>query len=323
MRWGVIATGGIAEVVTGDMLRVPDVEVLAVSSRRIDRAREFAERHGIPRPYGDHHELLADPDVEVVYVATPHAQHHEVARDALLAGKHVLCEKAFTLTVADAEDLVALARDRGLFLMEAMWTRFNPLVRELGALVADGTIGDVRTVHADFGFVADYDARARLWNPAMGGGSLLDLGVYPVSFAHLLLGEPSVVHAHGSLAPSGVDAEIGLLLGYPGGAHALLSASLVTAPAVRATVVGTMGRVEVHDPFFRPEAITVHRTGEEPRTRTVALDGAGYTYQIQEVVDRVRAGDVESPRMPHADTVAVMRTMTRALDALGVTFPRP
>jgi len=315
VRWGVVAPGGIADVVTSDLLRVRGAEVLAVSSRAHERAKQFAEKHGIPRAYGGTEDLLADPDVDVVYVATPHAQHHAVTKAALLAGKHVLCEKAFTLTLADAQELVDLARERNLFLMEAMWTRFNPLIRRVKALIAEGAIGDVRAVHADFGFTASYDPEHRLWNPALGGGALLDLGVYPVSFAHMVLGEPESITVHGSLAPSGVDADAALLLAYEGGAHALLTCSLISTPGVTAAIVGSGGRIEIPEPFYNPAAIVVN--GVEERAE---LEGYGYTPQLTEVTQRVAAGYTESPEMTLDDTLAVMRTLTTALGALGVNY---
>ncbi|WNV82029.1 Gfo/Idh/MocA family oxidoreductase [Umezawaea sp. Da 62-37] len=317
VRWGVVAPGGIADVVTSDLVRVRGAEVVAVSSRALPRAQAFAAKHGIPRAYGATADLLADPEVDVVYVATPHAQHHEVVREALLAGKHVLCEKPFTLTVADARELADLAKERGLFLMEAMWTRFNPLVRRIRELIAEGAIGDVRAVHADFGFTADYDPEHRLWDPALGGGALMDLGVYPVSFAHMVLGEPESVTVHGSLAPTGVDADAALLLAYPGGAHALLTCSLISTPEVRATIVGSGGRIEVPEPFFNPAAIVVN--GVEERAE---LDGNGYTPQLAEVTQRIANGYTESPEMPLDDTVAVLRTLTTALAALGVDYAK-
>ncbi|MGW0522162.1 Gfo/Idh/MocA family protein [Crossiella sp. NPDC003009] len=321
LRWGVVATGGIAGAVTSDLLLVPGIEVHAVSSRALAKAEEFAGRFGIPRAYGDYHELLADPDVDVVYVATPHSQHHEVASAALRAGKNVLCEKAFTITVAQAEELVALAESRGLFLMEAMWTRFIPLVRKLRALLADEAIGEIRLVRADFGFRAPYDPGHRLWSPALGGGALLDLGVYPVSFAHMVLGVPSELHVHGSRAATGVDAEAALLLGYPDGAQALLSTSLLAGTGVTAEVVGTTGRIEVASPFYAPTAMTLHRNGAEPETFRHELWGNGYTYQAREVVEQIAAGEVESPEMAWADSVNVMRTLCAALGRMGVAHP--
>ncbi|WP_158848451.1 Gfo/Idh/MocA family protein [Saccharothrix deserti] len=314
LRWGVVATGWIADVVTGDLRLLPDVEVLAVSSRALPKAEAFAAKHEIPRAYGDYTDLLADPDVDVVYVATPHAQHHAVTRAALEAGKHVLCEKPATLTLPDLQDVVDLARERGLFFMEAIWTRFNPLIVRLGELIAAGEIGDVRSIHADFGFTLDHDPAHRLWSKALGGGALFDLGIYPVSFAHLLLGEPATVAAHGSMV-EGVDAEIGMLLGYSDGAHALLGASLVSPLRSGAVVYGTRGLVELPEALFNPSRIVVN--GVEHRHEQ---EGAGYVPQLREVVNRVRAGETESPSMRHAESLAILRTMTRAAEQVGLTY---
>ncbi|MCE6994195.1 Gfo/Idh/MocA family oxidoreductase [Saccharothrix sp. S26] len=314
LRWGVVATGGIADVVTGDLRLLPDVEVLAVSSRALPKAEAFAAKHQIPRAYGDYADLLADPDVDVVYVATPHVQHHVVTRAALEAGKHVLCEKPATLTLAELQDVVDLARERGLFFMEAIWTRFNPLIVRMSELIAEGAIGEVRSVHADFGFALDYDPAHRLWNRALGGGSLFDLGIYPVSFAHLVLGEPETVHAHGRMV-GGVDAEIGMLLGYAGGAHALLGSSLVSPLRSGAVVYGTRGLVELPEAVYNPSRIVVN--GVEHRHEQ---EGAGYVPQLREVVNRVLAGETESPSMTPAESLAILRTLTRAAERVGLSY---
>lgn len=302
------------------MKLVPDVEVRAVSSRNSAKAAAFAAMHRIPSSYGDYHDLLRDPTVDVVYVATPHSSHHVVARNALLAGKAVLCEKPLTVSLRDAEDLVDIARKQGVFLMEAMWTRFNPLIRLLRKLVADGAIGSIRSVHANFGEPFPHNPTHRLWDPAAGGGSLLDLGVYPVSFAQMLLGEPESIATHGSLI-DGVDAEAALLLRYPNGVSAQLSSSLVGNYPIAATVVGTAGRIEIPPLFYRPTELVVIRPDEEPERHTIELAGNGYEYQIAEVTERVAAGDKESPEMPLDETLAVMRTLTKALDQLGVSYP--
>ncbi|MCE7009070.1 Gfo/Idh/MocA family oxidoreductase [Kibdelosporangium philippinense] len=319
-KWGVVATGRIADVVTSDMALVPDADVIAVSSRSTPKAEEFAKRHGIPRFYGDYHDMLADPGIEVVYVATPHSSHYIVARNALLAGKAVLCEKPITVSLKDAERLVELARKHNVFLMEAMWTRFNPLIKRIRALVADGAIGAIRSVHADFGAFAPHDPTHRLWDPAAGGGSLLDLGVYPVSFAHMLLGEPKSIATHGTLI-DGVDAEAALLLRYKNGVFAQLSSSLLGHYPIAATVVGTEGRIELPSKFYRPTEFSVVRPGEDDEKHELELVGHGYQYQIAEVVKRVQAGEIESPDMPHEETLAVMRTLDEALDKLGVSYP--
>ncbi|MET8762090.1 Gfo/Idh/MocA family oxidoreductase [Lentzea sp. NPDC004782] len=314
MKWGVIATGGIAQTVTADMLKVEGVQVLAVSSRDVTRAQAFAERFGIERAYGDYHELLADPDVEVVYVATPHGQHHEVALAALEAGKHVLCEKAFALTVAQAEEMIEKARSKkNLFLMEAMWTRFNPLIRKVHEAVRNGEIGEVRSVRATFGFAHPFDANDRLWAKEAGGGALLDLGVYPVAFAHMLLGVPLEIRAWGGKAPSDVDTDAGLLLGYPGGVHALLSCSLVANLGSEAEILGTEGRIDIADPMFNATRAVIN--GVEH-----TIEDEGYTHQIRAVEECIAAGLTESPAITWQNTLEVMRTLEEALHQLGVDY---
>ncbi|MFD4641508.1 Gfo/Idh/MocA family protein [Lentzea sp. NPDC058436] len=313
MKWGVIATGGIAQTVTADMLKVEGVTVLAVSSRDVTKAQAFADRFGIERAYGDYRDLLADPDVDVVYVATPHGQHHEVTLAALDAGKHVLCEKAIALTVAQAEEMVERARSKNLFLMEAMWTRFNPLIRKVQEAVAGGEIGEVRMIRADFGFRHAFSDGDRLWAKEAGGGATLDLGVYPVAFAHQILGVPTHVHAHGSLAPTEVDADAGIFLAYANGAHALLSCSLVANLGARAEIVGTLGRVEVVDPMFNPTAVVIN--GIEH-----AIEDEGYQHQIRAVEECVAAGLTESPQVTWANTLEVMRTLEEALRQIGVSY---
>lgn len=309
IRWGILGTGGIAALFTEDLLRLPDHQVAAVGSRTAESAARFAQRWGIPRAHASYADLAADPEVDVVHVATPHSGHHAASRLCLDAGKAVLCEKPFTMTAAEAEDLVATARTRRLFLMEAMWTRFNPAIVRLRQLIADGVIGEVRTVTADFALEFPYDPEHRLYNPDLGGGALLDLGVYPVSFAWMLLGEPRVVHAVAGLAANGVDANTGVLLGYDGGAVALLHCSVESAGPVTATILGTEGRIDVHSLFFRPTSFTVRPRDGEPWTHTVELEGHGYTYQAAEVARRIRAGEIESPIMPLDETVAIMRTL--------------
>jgi predicted dehydrogenase len=206
IRWGVLATGGIAATFTEALRSLPDAEVVAVGSRSPEGAKAFAERHGIPRAHGSWAELAADPEVDVVYVATPHSAHRAAAGLCLEAGKPVLCEKAFTINEREARELVELAQERGLFLMEAMWTYCNPLIRNLVALVADGVIGEVRQVSAHFGFPGDFEPGHRMRDPRQGGGALLDLGVYPVAFAQLLLGEPDEVQSGSTTPPASCSA---------------------------------------------------------------------------------------------------------------------
>ncbi|MFE9660183.1 Gfo/Idh/MocA family oxidoreductase [Streptomyces sp. NPDC005955] len=324
VRWGILATGGIAASFTADLLDMPDAEVVAVASRTEAGARAFAERFGIPRAYGDWSSLAADEDVDVVYVATPHSAHRTAAGLCLEAGRSVLCEKAFTLNTAEAAELVALARARGLFLMEAMWMYCNPLVRRLKALVDDGAIGEVRAVHADFGIDGSFPATHRLRDPRQGGGALLDLGVYPVSFAHLILGEPSGVTARATLSPEGVDLQTGMVLSYDSGALAVLHCAVNAHTPVIASITGSKGRVEVPAGFFYPDRFVLHRDGREPETFTAATeDGPRDTlrHEAAEVMRCLREKATESPLVPLDGSLAVMRTLDAVRDRIGVRYP--
>ncbi|MFF2961088.1 Gfo/Idh/MocA family protein [Streptomyces sp. NPDC057963] len=325
VRWGVLATGGIAATFTEGLRAMPDAEVVAVASRTDASAKAFAQRFGIPRAYGSWAELAADDDVDVVYVATPHSAHREATALCLEAGKHVLCEKAFTLNAREADELVKLARDRGLFLMEAMWTYCNPVVRRMTELVRDGAVGDIRTVQADFGFAGDFGPGHRLRDPALGGGALLDLGVYPVSFAHLLLGEPDRVQADALLSPEGVDLNTAMLLSWSqAGASALLNCSIVGDTPVTATVTGTKGRIDFPHGFFYPERFVLHRPGREPEEFTAGAAGAGLRgmqFEQAEVARALRAGETESPLVPLDGSLAVMRTLDAVRDRIGVRYP--
>lgn len=314
IRWGILGTGGIAATFTEDLLRLPDHQVAAVGSRTPEGAARFAGKYGIPRAYGSYADLAADPAVDVVYVATPHSGHHAATLTCLNAGRSVLCEKAFTLTGDEAEELVKTARAKNLFLMEAMWTRFNPCVAKIRELVLGGAIGELRTVTADFAVEFPYDPEHRLFAPDLGGGALLDLGVYPVSFAWMLLGQPNHVAAVAGLAQNGVDANTGVLFGYDSGAVALLHCSFEAEGPTTATILGTGGRIDVHSLFFRPTSFTVRPRGAEPWTYTADLTGHGYTYQAAEVARCLRAGELESPLMPLDETVAIMRVLDTVRD---------
>ncbi|MFE9447896.1 Gfo/Idh/MocA family protein [Streptomyces sp. NPDC006739] len=324
VRWGILATGGIAAAFTADLVDLPDAEIVAVASRRPESARAFAERFGIDRAYGDWEALARDEDIDVVYVATPHSAHRTAAGLCLEAGRNVLCEKPFTLNLREAEELVALARGRGRFLMEAMWMYCNPLVRRLKALVEDGAIGEVRTVQADFGLAGPFPAAHRLRDPALGGGALLDLGVYPVSFAQLLLGEPAEVTARAVLSEEGVDLQTGALLSWAGGALASVHCSLVGGTAVTASVTGSLGRIDLPAGFFHPDRFVLHRDGRDPEEFAAdPADGPRSTlrHEAEEVMRALRAGETESPLVPLDGTLAVMRTLDAIRERIGVRYP--
>ncbi len=320
VTWGIVGPGRIAEQVVRDFAVVPGARAVAVASRSATRAEDFAGRHGIERAYGSYAELLADRDVDVLYVATPHPQHAAIALAALRAGKALLVEKAFTATTAGAAEVVALARSSGTFVMEAMWTRFQPAVVAMRELIADGAIGEVRSVQADLGVQRDFDPADRLFSLQLGGGALLDLGVYVVSFAQMLLGTPDTVTAAGSRFPTGVDAEAALLLGWADGRSAALTCSLRSALPGQARVFGTGGWIDVLPRFHHPQTVVLHRAGAEPETVTRPQLGGGYAHELREVTDGVRAGRGESAVMPLADTLVVQDVLEQAATQLGVRF---
>jgi predicted dehydrogenase len=319
LRWGVIGTGKIAGAFVDDLHRTGAGRAVAVGSRTGTAAERFGDAHDVARRHGTYEALVEDPDIDAVYVATPHPMHHANARLALEAGRPVLVEKAFTMDAAEARDLVALARASGLFLMEAMWTRFLPHALEIRRLVAAGAVGDIVTVSADHGQWFAPDPASRLFAPELGGGALLDLGVYPVSFASMLLGPPDRILALVEPAFTGVDAQTSILLGHPGGAQAVLTCTSAARSPTRAAVVGTEARIEVDGRFYTPSTFTlVPRTGDARRVEPAHV-GHGLHYEATEVARCLADGLLESPVMPLDETVAIMATM----DAVRAQAPPP
>ena len=327
LRWGVIATGGIAASVTRDLELLADAELYAVSSRTQAAADAFAADFGFARAYGDfdgrtgYERLLANDDIDVVYVATPHAQHHEIAMAALTAGKHVLCEKALTVNAREAAELVSLARAKGLFLMEAMWSRFLPSMQRAFQIAASGEIGEVKWVGADLGFPAPYSPTSRLWAPKDGGGALLDITVYPLLWALGTLGFPQTVSATGWLNDDGVDAQNALTLGYHHGAQAQLTSSLLAHGPRTATVAGTQGFLQAIGSINNPKELLVRVGFDETRSESFDVVGRGYSYELREVTRCIQHGLRESPVMPLEDSLNTMRLFDGVRAQLGVSYP--
>ena len=318
IRWGIVGPGRIAESVAPDFAHVENAELVAVASRSEQRARAFADKHGVARAYGGYGGILGDEEVDAIYIATPHPQHEAVALACIAAGKAVLVEKSFTATVPGAQRVIDLARAEQVFAMEAMWTRFQPVLVKIRELIADGAIGEVRQVQADLGVDRPYDPDDRLFDLAQGGGAMLDLGVYVVSIAQHFLGDPTSVSVSGSLAPTGADVEAGLLLGYDDGRAASLLMSLRHATPGSARIHGTKGWIEIHPRFHHPKAFTLGRSGAEPERFELPPLGVGYSHELIEVNDCLRAGRTESEVMPLSDTLAVQRVLNDAAEQLGV-----
>jgi predicted dehydrogenase len=326
LRWGVVSTGRIAGKVSGDLALLEDAVLQAVSSRAEANARAFADRLGFATSYFDgaagkgFDQLFADPDVDVVYVATPHGQHYEIAKLALEAGKHVLCEKSLTINAREALELAELARARNLFLMEAVWTRFLPVIHRAWEIAHSGELGDLEWLQADLGFPAPYDAASRLWNPAAGGGALLDVTVYPLTWALGIFGFPRTVLASGHLNDDGVDAQNALTLTYGSGAQAQLTSSLVASSPRTATVCGSAGWLRSGAPLHHPTELTIHRHTGGQRTEQFGRIGQNYVYELREVTRCIQEGLTESPTMPLEDTLNTMRLFDGVRAQIGVSY---
>jgi predicted dehydrogenase len=319
LGWGLIGTGGIAETFAADLMFTQSARAAAVGSRHMDSANRFADRLDIPNRHATYEGLVADPDVDVVYVATPHPMHHANALLALQAGKPVLVEKAFTMNAAEAEELVATARAKGLFLMEAMWTRFLPHIAETRRLLAEGALGEIVTVTADHGQWFAQDPDFRLFAPQLGGGALLDLGVYPVSFASMVLGRPNRIVTLSDPAFTGVDGQTSMLFGYASGAQAVLTCTLSAKSPTRAAIVGTDARIEIDGNFYAPTSFDVITRTEERTRFDVPREGNGLWHEAEEVARCLREGLLESPLMPLDETVEIMQTMDVVLAQAGAT----
>lgn len=317
LRWGILAAGGIARKFAADIPQHTASTVVAVGSRSRERAEEFATANGVARAHGSYEDLVADPEVEAVYVASPHSEHRDHALLAIEAGKHVLVEKSFTRNAAEAREVLDAARERGVFAMEAMWSRFLPHMVALRQTIASGAIGDVVTLVANHGQpIAHVPRMAR---PELAGGALLDLGIYPVAFAFDVLGEPSSVHATGWLTDAGVDATLAITFGYER-AVAQLSTTMLARTHNVAEIAGTAGRITVAETYYAPTSFTVHPTDGEPWTVAPEVTG-GFQFQAAEVARRVHAGELESPVRPWAEIIGTQVAMDEIRRQVGMVLP--
>lgn len=324
LAWGILGTGGIANEFTADLLLTGHT-VAAVGSRGQASADGFATRHGIAHAHASYEALVEDAAVDIVYVATPHSLHASNAMLALRAGKHVLVEKPFSINAREAREVANLAASSGLLAMEAMWTRFLPHMVRIREIIASGTIGETRTVVAGHEHRQTPDLTHRVHDPALGGGALLEVGIYPVSFAWDILGQPSQVRALGSTSPTGVDGQTAILLGYPGGAQALLHASAEAVGGSTASILGTEGRIEIDATWFTPASFTVFNNGRAVVERFERAEhyvvGRGLHLQATALERAICAGASPVPEMPISETIAIMATLDEIRADIGLRYP--
>jgi len=319
LRWGVLAPGRIATDWVRTVRANTDQRVVAVASRSLERAEAFAAEHSIARAYGGYDGLLAHPDIDVVYIAAPHSEHRDLALRAIAAGKNVLIEKPIALNAAEAREIAAAARAAGVFAMEAMKARFTPQTDVIARLLADGALGEVLAVSADSGARFEYDPASRAFDPALGGGALLDLGVYPLWFSHFVLGAPARVTARGTLAPTGVDDQAALVLEFASGAQSTIATSMRVATPQTATISGTRARIEITGPFHSPGALRVVEGTDvtEWRDSTGLVGREGLCFQVAAAAQAVGDGLTESPQHTLDDAVAVLAVIDEAREQLA------
>jgi predicted dehydrogenase len=321
IRWGILGTGGIAGKFAAGLAALDDAQLVAVGSRSAESAAAFGERFAIPRRHASYAALAHDPAVDAIYVATPHTLHHENTLLCLRAGKAVLCEKPFTINAGQAAELIAEARGRGVLLMEAMWTRFLPHMVALRRTIDSGAIGAVRMLRADFCFRTSVNPSSRLFDPALGGGALLDVGVYNISLASWLLGTPGRIVSLAQVGTTGVDEQAAMIFGYGEGQMALLATAIRTATPSEALIAGTDGSIRIHAPYWGPSSFTITRPGQADEHVAPACVGNGYNYEAAEIGRCLREGRTESEVMPLDESLAIMRTMDELRAEWGLRYP--
>jgi len=321
IRWGILGTGRIARDFATGLIDTPDAVLAAVGSRTQASAQAFADEFAVPLAYGSYEDLAASPDIDIIYIATPHPMHAENTMLALHAGKAVLCEKPFALNRREADQMVALARAKGLFMMEAMWTRFMPALAEVKRIIASGEIGAVTQVQADFGFSATLDPEHRVNNLALGGGALLDLGIYPLSIACAILGPAESVQAQAIMGATGVDLTTAFTMKHAGDTLSVCSCSLRARSASELTVSGTRGSVRMERMFHMSERVTVDLESGPSRTVATPWLGNGYTHEAIEAGRCLREGLLEHPAMALDETLALMGVLDTIRAQIGLRYP--
>ncbi|MDQ0113899.1 Gfo/Idh/MocA family protein [Paenibacillus harenae] len=321
INWGIAGPGWISSKFAKDLAFAEGAKLVAVGGRSLDKAESFAKQFDIPRAYGSLKELAADGEVDIVYIGTLHPAHKENALMLLRAGKAVLCEKPFTINAAEAEEMIRFARENGIFLMEAMWTRYLPPIRKVREWLAEGHIGEVRMVKADFGFDMGWAPESRLLDPKLGGGALLDAGIYPISFASMVFGEqPAKIMSSARIGQTGVDEQFSLLFEYEGGRTAALNGAVQLGMVSDAYIYGTKGYIHAPNFLFGKMA-SLHVSGQEPILFEDGREPDGYYFEAEEAMNCLREGKLESAIMPLDETLAIMRTLDTIRAQWGLRYP--
>jgi predicted dehydrogenase len=323
IKWGILACGRIAKKFASDLKYVEGAELVAIASRDIEKAKAFATEYPAKHVVGSYEELVQLGDVDVVYVASPHSHHHEHTLLCLNHGKAVLCEKAFAINAKQAEEMIALARSKKVFLMEALWTRFLPHFLKVKSLIEEGKLGEVKGVLANFGFKPMEPVPQRLFDPTLGGGALLDIGIYPVFLAQAILGVPDEILAHMNPAPTGVDEQCAIQFKYNDGRTASLFSTLASNLETDADIFGTSGRIRLTSRFYEPSATIQYYPGHVDSRTLIPVErepGFGYQYEATHVGECLRNGLSESPVWSLNNTLSLMSTLDRIREKMGLKY---
>jgi predicted dehydrogenase len=324
IRWGILGAGNIARKLAADIALVEDAELVAVGSRTKEKALAFAKEFPLAYVHDSYEALASNPDVDVIYVATPHSHHHENTLLCLNHNKAVLCEKAFAVNHRQALDMVNYAREKKLFLMEAMWTKFLPHYIKMKAVVDSGDLGSISSVLINFGFRPNMPVPARLFDPALAGGTILDIGVYNVFMAMSVLGKPDEIEAHMTPAPSGVDEQCSVLFKYRNGSMAQLFSSFIAHLPTEADINGSNGRLRLTHRFYAPESTLEFYPDKMNSKQNVTfhnpLSGWGYHYEVKHVCECLSSGLTESPVMTHGNTLELMKVLDEIRDKAGIRY---
>jgi predicted dehydrogenase len=319
-RWGILGAGRIAGKFATALQHTGGVGLYAIASREGEKAAAFARQYAVSRHYEGYEALVTDPQVDIIYIATPHVFHCEQTILSLRNGKAVLCEKPMAISQEEVQKMINTARQQDLFLMEGMWSRFMPVTCKAKELIDAGAIGELKNVQADFGFNSPYDEKGRLYNRQLGGGSLLDVGIYPLFLVSFLLGEPSAIHAVGKPALSGVDEYCHVLLQYPGGETASFFSSISLQTTLTATLTGTKGRIVLHAPWYKATHLSVHYNDGRTKSFSAPHECNGFEYEIREVMDCLGKGFKECPAMPLDFSLQISRTMDTIRGQIGLVY---
>ncbi len=319
-RWGILGAGRIAEKFCTALSVVEGATVYAVASRDSENAKAYAKKFNASRFYDNYDDLMQDENVDIIYIATPHAFHYEQTMACIKKGKHVLCEKPMALTYNQTAAMINAAKENKVFLMEGMWTACMPFIDKIKQLIDEDVIGKLQYVSADFGFKAPVDLEGRLYNKSLGGGSMMDVGIYPLFLATWLLGEPTLVKAVSKLSITNVDEYTNIILQYPDGQSAHLISSIQFNTAIEAEIIGTKGRIKIKNPWFKATELEVYLADEEVQNFSMPHKSNGFDYEIQEVMSCLDKGLLESEKMPHQLTLLISKIMEDILMQVGVVY---